>query len=165
MNSFLPLKFFSPAGVGGCTELSASPPSQESLRRLQWCTGVSASARQSRAQCWCPCKILSSNSLIKRKGRTTRYTSLGPLQRPRRHSDASLVQPKAPPQRRYNVVCPQQPHLTPEWGLLRPHRHLCRRGGLTRNMRRMRSERAAHSSIVLVSAESTSSSLASLHVL
>jgi len=29
----------------------------------------------------------------------------------------------------------------------------------------MRSERAAHSSIVLVSAESTSSSLASLHVL
>ena len=39
------------AGVGGCTELSASPPSQESLRRLPWCTCVSASARQSRAQC------------------------------------------------------------------------------------------------------------------
>ena len=31
------------AGVGGCTELSASPPSQESLRRLPWCTCVSAS--------------------------------------------------------------------------------------------------------------------------
>ena len=31
--------------------LSASPPSQESLRRLPWCTCVSASARQSRAQC------------------------------------------------------------------------------------------------------------------
>ena len=50
------------AGVGGCTELSASPPSQESLRRLPWCTCVSASARQSRAQCcaraqFC-CKIL-----------------------------------------------------------------------------------------------------------
>ena len=30
-------------GVGGCTELSASPPSQESLRRLPWCTCVSAS--------------------------------------------------------------------------------------------------------------------------
>ena len=49
------------AGVGGCTELSASPPSQESLRRLPWCTCVSASARQSRAQCcateFC-CRIL-----------------------------------------------------------------------------------------------------------
>ena len=34
-----------------CTELSASQPSsQESLRRLPWCTCVSASARQSRAQ-------------------------------------------------------------------------------------------------------------------
>ena len=33
-----------------CTELSASPSSQESLRRLPWCTVlVSASARQSRA--------------------------------------------------------------------------------------------------------------------
>ena len=44
-----------------CTELSASPSSQESLRRLPWCTCVSASARQSRAQCrareFC-CKIL-----------------------------------------------------------------------------------------------------------
>jgi len=39
------------AGVGGCTELSASPLSQESLRRLPWCTCVSASASQSRAQC------------------------------------------------------------------------------------------------------------------
>ena len=39
------------AGAGGCTELSASPPSQESLRRLPWCTCASASARQSRAQC------------------------------------------------------------------------------------------------------------------
>ena len=41
------------AGAGGCTELSASPPSQdqESLRRLPWCTCVSASAHQSRAQC------------------------------------------------------------------------------------------------------------------
>ena len=49
------------AGVGGCTELSASPLSQESLRRLPWCTCVSASASQSRAQCcareFC-CKIL-----------------------------------------------------------------------------------------------------------
>ena len=40
---------------------SASPSSQESLRRLPWCTCVSASARQSRAQCcareFC-CKIL-----------------------------------------------------------------------------------------------------------
>jgi len=35
-----------------CTELSASPSSQESLRRLPWCTCVSASgARHSRAQC------------------------------------------------------------------------------------------------------------------
>ncbi|EOD27759.1 hypothetical protein EMIHUDRAFT_204711 [Emiliania huxleyi CCMP1516] len=33
-----------------CTELSASPSSRESLRRLQWCACVSASARQSRAQ-------------------------------------------------------------------------------------------------------------------
>ena len=49
------------AGGGGGTELSASPPSQESLRRLPWCTCVSASASQSRAQCrareFC-CKIL-----------------------------------------------------------------------------------------------------------
>ena len=53
-------------GEGGrtleCTELSASPSSLESLRRLPWCTCVSASARQSRAQCcareFC-CKILS----------------------------------------------------------------------------------------------------------
>ena len=48
-----------------CTELSASPSSQESLRRLPWCTCVSASARQSRAQCrareFC-CKILSMTS-------------------------------------------------------------------------------------------------------
>ena len=47
-----------------CTELSASPSSRESLRRLQWCTCVSASARQSRAQ-FCArefcCKILSSD--------------------------------------------------------------------------------------------------------
>ena len=54
------------AGVGGCTELSASPPSQESLRRLPWCTCVSASARQSRAQCcareFC-CKILFLDQL------------------------------------------------------------------------------------------------------
>ena len=34
-----------------CTELGASPSSRESLRRLPWCTCVSASARQSRAQC------------------------------------------------------------------------------------------------------------------
>ena len=45
------------AGVGGCTELSASPPSQESLRRLPWCTCVSASARQSRASGELCCKI------------------------------------------------------------------------------------------------------------
>ena len=47
--------------VHGAKELSASPSSQESLRRLPWCTCVSASARQSRAQCcareFC-CKIL-----------------------------------------------------------------------------------------------------------
>ena len=53
------------AGVGGCTELSASPPSQESLRRLPWCTCVRASARQSRAQCcareFC-CKFFLLNS-------------------------------------------------------------------------------------------------------
>ena len=58
------------ARVGGCTELSASPPSQESLRRLPWCTCVSASARQSRAQCcareFC-CKILKSLSLDARQ--------------------------------------------------------------------------------------------------
>ena len=53
------------AGAGGCTELSASPPSQESLRRLPWCTCVSASARQSRAQCCARelcCKILFFNT-------------------------------------------------------------------------------------------------------
>ena len=32
-------------------KLSASPPSQESFRQLPWCTCVSASAQQSRAQC------------------------------------------------------------------------------------------------------------------
>ena len=39
-----------------CTELSASPPSQESLRRLPWCTCVSASASQSRAQSCAQCR-------------------------------------------------------------------------------------------------------------
>ena len=41
-----------------CTELSASPSSPESLRRLQWCTCVSASARQSRAQSCAQCLSL-----------------------------------------------------------------------------------------------------------
>ena len=52
------------AGVGGCTELSASPLSQEPLRRLPWCTCVSASASQSRAQSCARelcCKILFSH--------------------------------------------------------------------------------------------------------
>ena len=45
----------------GCeNSFRASPPSRESLRRLLWCTCVSASARQSRAQCCARelCKIL-----------------------------------------------------------------------------------------------------------
>ena len=45
-----------PEGGGSDQEVlaaieAASPPSQESLRRLPWCTCVSASAHQSRAQC------------------------------------------------------------------------------------------------------------------
>ena len=61
----MPVRASSPtARAVECTELSASPSSRESLRRLPWCTCVSASARQSRAQCsareFC-CKILQLN--------------------------------------------------------------------------------------------------------
>ena len=53
--------------VDWCTELSASPLSQESLRRLPWCTCVSASASQSRAQCCArelSSKILSNIAIL-----------------------------------------------------------------------------------------------------
>ena len=89
------------AGVGGCTELSASPPSQESLRRLPWCTCVSASARQSRAQCCATefrCKILISHQ----SARDARRATL--LSAPSKGLDATLTPASSSQKHRRNAA-------------------------------------------------------------